>query len=1059
MTEPTRSRGATVRAVSDTSRLLLAPVLDALLALLKRETPPQWIGVRPDTSTCLLWIAPRHLIEPIEAEVARTAAEGYVLAGRRAFGADLPRVGSLRDEAKNDGRVQEIARLIDATVRRSLGELEPRDILNTDRDRAALRKLLRSASGPVPGIEAEAPCERLELALAEDASGRRRASALVFLLDEVIDLKAVRTELLHAVRVHRERAGIDAALLGVLDTARFEEPEWQLRCFLDFLLGRGLSRVHADVGLELLARVASIAASRPTIEGASEFVEYVRRVQLLRETFDIDDPIVEDQCGIHRLADYVRTIRFVRHLPLALLHDEQQFERRGPDTILRRITYRVRLNGTRPTSWGASPIEDACARFEATLGGAETFDARREYHGLLPRLLGLALVAPRGQELDAERFRAETQAWIARLQEAADFASPRRELVAAVRGAVAGFERARRCFLTILQRHHTELSAGWLSEEVGVHLAVRGTLFDPLGDATRPLREEDQGAPTDDFAEASLRRDLFWLGNLHVSSEGQRGSDERGNELTGVMVVGCRLSLVHLHEPKPPARMRLHRDPPARLLQVILADLPPDHGGVDHLAPVTLPRRVVIGLPSALMYRPPRSKAFQDEHLRRREREDGVRWALVTLVTQLALRALLSWVRDRDGGATLPAPHAVLLRAHRTDGRKRTREWSFSPGEAMTALGRAVEQALGASSLVTGVTSQGIVLADPKHPTVPGTAGLDTERFRVKAANWATTSRWPLRVEGGGGAWAHEGDGQRVGLITVVSRPLHDGQNRHLVLGETGIAGADARGGFTLVGGTRITEIVDGDPAAGMLGCLRAERNRLQSAGCGLILLLTHRHGSYRIGRLREFERLESSALLDAMRRADGERVALCPVSYGVFSAVRLRTSGLNAARVFVIPDAGPQDRVDVQGTESGLAPDALVPFFSVATFKLVGADDGSRPQSGLATYSLALSSGDARVRAETEHAVLSPASPWHGRIRDVLLATHFFVTEKELREGSRSDDPNGFMAVLAPHEAIDTTEAADVGEFTVQPTRGRSVRISLAALLADVNRAVEPAR
>jgi hypothetical protein len=50
-------------------------------------------------------------------------------------------------------------------------------------------------------------------------------------------------------------------------------------------------------------------------------------------------------------------------------------------------------------------------------------------------------------------------------------------------------------------------------------------------------------------------------------------------------------------------------------------------------------------------------------------------------------------------------------------------------------------------------------------------------------------------------------------------------------------------------------------------------------------------------------------------------------------------------------------------------------------------------------------------------------------------------------------------MAVLAPHEAISTTEAADVGEFSVQSTRGRAVRISLAALLADVNRAVEEAR
>lgn len=1059
MSDPAQSRGATVRVVRDASRLQLAPVLDALLALLRQEVPPQWIGVRPEASGCLLRVAPRHLLEPIEQEIARAGAEGYVLAERRSFGAELPRVGSLRDDPQNDPRVQEIARLIDETVRRALGTIAPRDLLNTGRERAALSKLLRSESGPVPGIDDGSPCERFELAVASDARGRRNASALVFLLDETIDLSAVRAELLHAVHVHRERAGIDAALLGALDTARFEEPDWQLRRFLDFLLGRGLARVHADVGVELLARVAAVAEARPSIEGASELIEYVRRIRLLRETFDLDDPIVEDQYGLHRLADYVRTIRFVRHLPIALLHDEQQFERRATDTIHRRITYRVRLNGTRPTSWGDSPIEEACGRFEATLRDAESPDARRSYHYLLPRLLGLALVAPQGQELDAGRFRAETDAWIARLQGSTDVAEPRRALVSAVRGATAAFERARCCLHTILKRHHSDLAALWPSEELKAHLAVRRTLFDPLGDAARPLREEGRGTTPDDFAEASQRRDLFWLGNLHVSSEGQQGSDGSGNGLTGVMVVGCRLSLVHLHEPNAPTPMRLQRDLPERLLQVILADLPPDHRTIEHLAPVSLPRRIIIGLPGDLMHRPPRSREFQDEHLRRREREDGIRWAVVTLVTHLTLRAVLTWVREGDRDSPLPPPHVVLLRVHRTDGRAPSREWSFSPGEALTAVGRAIEQSLGATALVAGVTSQGIVLADPKHPAPTRSATADTQRLRIKAANWATTSRWPLRVEGARGSWAPEGDGQRVGLITVVSRPLHDGQDRHLVLGETFVAGADPRGGFTLSGGARISEVVEGDPAVAMLGCLRAERNRLQAAGCGLIVLLTHRHGSERIGRLREFERLESSALLDAMRRADGDGVALCPVSYGVFSAVRLRTSSPQAARVFVIPDAGPKDRFDAQGAERGSAPDTLIPFFSVATFKLVGADDGARPQSGLATYSLALSSGDARVRAETEHAVLSPASPWHGRIRDVLLATHFFVTEKELREAPAPGTPGGFMAVLAPHEAIATTEAADVGEFTVQSSRNRALRISLAALLADVNRAVEPAR
>jgi hypothetical protein len=1059
MTESTRSRGSTARVVPNTSQLQLAPVLDALLTALQAEPPFRWMGVRKQSSESVLRVAPRLLIEAIEPHIARVAAEGYVIAERRVFGVDLPRVGSQRDDPKNDRRVQEIARAIEATVDRALGSLEAQDLLNTERDHAVLRTLLGSSGRPIPGVETDAPCERVELSVATDAGKRPRASAAVFLLEEAIDLEAARAELLHAVHVHRRGAGAAAALLGTLTTARFEEPEWQLRRFLDFLLGRGVARVHADVGIELLARVATVAEARPAIEGAAEFVEYVRRVRFLRETFDLDDPIVEDQYGIHRLADYVRTIRFVRHLPLALLHDEQQFERRGTDTVLRRITYRVRLNGTQPTSWGVSPIDEACSRFEATLSDGETPDARRTYHYLLPRMISLALLGPQGQELDAERFRAETDAWITRLQDPGDFAAPRRALLAAARTAIAGFDRARRCFVAILQRHHADLAAVWPSEEVRVHLAVRPTLFDPLGDATRPLREEDQRAPTDDFAEASLRRDLFWLRNLHVSTEGQRDRDEHGDALSGVMRVVCRLSLVHLHEPKPASRMRLRRDLPGRLLQVILADLPPDEDKIDHLAAVALPRRIVVGLKGDLLNHPPRSKSFQDEHLRRREREDGIRWAMVTLVTHLTVRAVLMKIRAQDRDLSLPPPHAVILRAHRTDGREPKRDWSFSPGEALTALGRAIEQALGATSLVAGVTSQGIVLADPRRPGTTRLATADGQRFRVKAANWAMTSRWPLRIEEGGCVWPHGEEGQRVGLITVVSRPLHDGQDRHLVLGETCIAGADPRGGFTLTSGPRLSEIVEGDPAEAMVGCLRAERNRLQAAGCGLILLLTHRHGSYRIGRLREFERMESSALLDAMRRADGESVVLCPISYGVFSAVRLRTSVTNAARVFVIPDAGPRDRSDARGSDGGVAPDALIPFFSVATLKLVGTDDTSRPQSGIATYSLALSSGDARVRAETEHAVLSLASPWHGQVRDVLLATHFFVTEKELREGRESRDASGFMAVLAPHEAIDTTEAADVGEFTVQTTRGRSVRLSLAALLADVNRAVEPAR
>jgi hypothetical protein len=88
-----------------------------------------------------------------------------VHAERRSFGAEVPGVGSLRDDPQNDPRVQEIARLIDATVRRALVTIEPHELLNTGRERAALSKLLRSESGPVPGIDDGAPCERFELAV------------------------------------------------------------------------------------------------------------------------------------------------------------------------------------------------------------------------------------------------------------------------------------------------------------------------------------------------------------------------------------------------------------------------------------------------------------------------------------------------------------------------------------------------------------------------------------------------------------------------------------------------------------------------------------------------------------------------------------------------------------------------------------------------------------------------------------------------------------------------------------------------------------------------------
>lgn len=1054
MTDDPHPRGAAVRAVRNTARWVISPTLDALAAILAADTAPRWIGVRRDETGIALRIAPSALLEALQPKIAETARGGYVLPEHPTPGAETPRVGPLRDDPGNDARVQEIDARIDAALRKAIEPLDPGELICSDRDQDALRRLLDASRTALPGVDVAAPCTRVQLATAEDSGEGRDATALVFLLDEVIDLKAARSELLHAVGSHRERSGVERVLLGSLDPSRFDDPAWQLRHFLEFLLGRGLSRVHADVGLALLARVAAVAESHPRIAGAAELVEYVRRVHLLRETFDLDDPIVEDHGGIHRLADYVRTIRFVRHLPLALLHDEQRFERRGPDAIVRRITFRARLNATRPTSWGESPIEQACCRFEACLDKGDDRDALRSYRMLLPRMLGLVLLDPQGVEVDAERFRAETHAWSSRLQQSLELAAPRRELVAAVRAATTRFERARGCFLEILRKHHVGLLEGWSFGELGVHLAVRSSLFDPRGDATRPLREEDRRAPTDDFAEAALRRDLFWLSRLHVSTEGQRGTDERGDELTGVMVVRCRLALLHLRESEKAAPMKLRRDVPARLLQVILAELPPEPErlGRSHLAPVALPRRIVVGVPPALMQHPKQSKAFAEEDRRRREREDGVRWAVVTLVTHLALRALLRWAQERDGDAALPAPHAVILRAHRSDGRGRPGPWSFTPGEALTACGRALEQALGASDLVAGVTSQGVVLAGKN----PADSSAD---FRIRAANWATTSRWPLQINGGIGRWSSAGDAARVGVIAVASRPLHDGQDRHLVLGETALAGSDGRDGFTLVGGVRITEIVEGDPAVAMLASLRAQRNRLRAAGCGLVLLLTHRHGSQRIGRLREFDRLESSDLLDAMRRADGEAVTLCPISYGVCSAVRLRNTRRDAAKVFVLPESGLHDQWATPAADS-IATDALIPFFSVATFKLVGDDRGEgRPQSGLATYALALSSTDARVRSETEHAVRSPRSPWHGRIRDVLLASHFFVTEQELRTARGSADPRGFMAVLAPHESIATTEAADVGEFAVWSTRGRRVRVSLAALLADVHRAVEPAR
>jgi hypothetical protein len=1044
MAEVHELRGAVLRAVGEESHVRLGPALDALLGHLKRAQPEDFIRVRPGDADAIV-IRPAELLKPVLQRIDDSAVHAFQYRDPP-FATDNVRFGPLRSDRQDPKRLQDLRDKISAIVDAALASVGPEEVVMSPRDADAIAHFLEHEGGSLPEVFVDgAGAELVEFELRPRPSQATRAVLLSSA--EEIDRRQIFNQVVGAVRAWRTSAGVAKPNVPEPDfSTQFDNPGSQLNRFLDFLVVSGLARVHAEVGLDLLATVASANGPPSQRESASLLARYCDAIRLTR-TVLAQRASLQLPFGACDLGAYARTNHFISRLPIAIVHHEQQFEFSDPARIVREVTYRLRVNGTRPAAAlrgrGETPLEALCERVTRGVADGESAPYERgRLLGHIAQLLLTWLVLPRSETPTRDSVLAAYGHLRRDLE--ADPEGTLSQVIDEVRAARQTFDHMRTVLVGRLRNTPGVLRDAFADAERQVHLLVAPAIFNDVGGRSDPLLERFPGEmPAETKADEKNAREQFWFTQLRTAWDALPARDG-GTPLFHVATVRCRRRLRVLDAVGKPRGLTVRRAVPGAILNVVLVE----HAAGDdrsRWAPVALPRRVVVALDPGFCALRPVSQAQGHAVADVNARVMALRWALLAIVTQTTLRALLRQLRK---GLGEPLAQMLLMRVHERDGKLNPEKLRFTTDEVLKCLGAALEQCLATTPNVRAITNQGVILRARGPASLTMSAD---DRRRMRAAKWAITSRWPLVMDAPFGTWA-VGPDQSVGIVCLRDRPIHDGRGRTLLIGESLVARSAGDGRLTMTAGPRIAEVLDGDPQERAATILRELRDRMASEGCGLVLLLLARYGGRHVGRSEDPRRIESSSLLDAIRVGEGGGPRLCPIAYGTASAVRLQENRASAARVYVLPRARDHEspQLQLQGASDAME---YVPFLSVATLKIVGRDFGGRPQSGLTTYYLTLVPGDAEERAQLQNAVLVPEQPWHGRVRDALLAAHFYVTEKEVADPETTAiEQGGFLAVLSPHDPITVEELSDVGEFHVPGSRRKPALMSLLALLADAN-------
>lgn len=827
---------------------------------------------------------------------------------------------------------------------------------------------------------------------------------------------------------------IDAAL--AFHRQQAEMPGTQLARFFDFLEDDALARIRLQVTFRMMEAIAAETTARLAGSQGPDLAllaAYSTRATGLYER--LTSPEGEDlwlnlagEYGAQAdfaLHDELITVGFVGCLPVWPEWVSQIFERQQRDSgarsvATREVSYRFRVNGINPFDRQSAYLS-RLARFERwLLRDAEPPPGVRRS---LAELVFLAAVVPSDVASDpspeaalrtarevVDRLQREGRTGIAALIEDLRARAP---VVDAISRALVG----------VLKTAGTPATTSAAGRSWDYHVNVLRSVVDPQRIASpldRPLAVED----------APGRETLGFFRHVRISA----GAALPGSLLT--LRVRVRLAERSLHAAGDAATGQVARVLPSQLAQVVWRpfrlDGPADAPTWEPTGPA--PDDWLASTRVEVQYDVRTLGLNQGRDEASEQLLAAFRCAFAILVYTTLLRLFRRVGPPDDDRDRLRDGLTVALLRLQEVGRDAE---PLSGDAGLFAAAQAVEQALGRD---LDVRMQGLVL-DAPAPSTEKRRGLYGALF----------AGFPLVIERRGGGELEPA----IGLLTFAARPCNDHPDHahrpgaSLVTARTYLATATARPyrGYQLRCDVSLLEIREDGDAEELPATVIAEIRRLyETRGCRHILLLAHRYGTRRIGRLAPRVRPPDHPRLLADLADAYPDLYLYPLVRDTFPVTRLRQRGLDEDAFEILQL---DEHLQAASEEVRALRHAYTPVYSLATLHVVG--EAGKPQSGVCTYFLLRDSG----AGPAEHAeqiranLLLSTSPVRPDLVAVLRGVHYLEAERPVTAAGT------VQPVLDPYAWMLPETVGHAGEIVVRTSRRRAgaVVVSLPAVLETAAR------
>lgn len=341
--------------------------------------------------------------------------------------------------------------------------------------------------------------------------------------------------------------------------------------------------------------------------------------------------------------------------------------------------------------------------------------------------------------------------------------------------------------------------------------------------------------------------------------------------------------------------------------------------------------------------------------------------------------------------------------------------------------------------------------------------GDHTQTYRLRGSLDALLGAFPVVQSGPGASPPRD----RLALMTVVSRPcdthpesVAPDEETHLLLGRVYLAERGPAGGVTTRLLRGLAAVHRADEAWERQVSIVEALERLHADGIRDVVLLTHRFMGRQSGRSAPAHRHFETAGFQADMARRHPDLRLYRLVRHVFPALRLKGGHARRDGPDVYEVVGYDEHhdrwMDASSRFAGGAMHGLVPFYSLATLRVVGDDEG-RPQSGFVTYSALMDQTALGPAAFATNAALLGDGQEGRRLREgvisCLRALHYLEAERPARH--RVGQKRYVQPVLDPYGWSTPARKEDIGEIAVRPAGERrgtgGVVLSLPAMLERV--------